>query len=115
MEFVGLGECRRVSLPLLGQDMENDRLVLGLEKLKRSDQLSDRRVDYAPVCYVARPEDAIFVPYSAIVRCGGYLPSDISGFVKKSLSPGPPGVSRYANSSSTSACHPYHPSSETTK
>lgn len=83
--------------------------------LSRVDQLSDRRVDYAPVCYVARPEDAIFVPYSAIVRRGGYLPSDISGFVKKSLSPGPPGVSRYANSSSTSACHPYHPSSETTK
>ena len=40
-------------------------------------------VDNAPVCYVvavALPGDAIFVPYSAMVCCGGYLPSDISGF-----------------------------------
>ena len=50
--------------------------------LSRSDQLTDRRHDYNPVCYVVQPNDAVYVPYSCIVRRGGFLPSDIARQVK---------------------------------
>ena len=46
--------------------------------LSRVDHVSDRRVDSTPIRYVARPGDAMFVPYSAIVLRGGYLQSEIS-------------------------------------
>ena len=50
--------------------------------LSRSDQLTDRQHDYNPVCYVVQPNDAVYVPYSCIVRRGGFLPSDIARQVK---------------------------------
>ena len=41
MELVGLGQCRSVPLSLLGQDVEDDRLILGLEELESADQERD--------------------------------------------------------------------------